>query len=159
MSRLTDITKGFMGGFLGVWGLGMLSSLVHHPILMAPYGATCVLLFAVPHSPLSRPKNVIGGHCLSATIGLIMLFLLGSSLLSMAIGVGLAIALMQLFKVVHPPAGATPLVIIMAGNTHIDFLLFPVLSGCLFLVALASLLNLTYVKWQKTTCSTETIIK
>ncbi|AOT08636.1 HPP family protein [Pseudoalteromonas luteoviolacea] len=149
MSTFTEVTRGFFGGFFAVWGLGMLSTFVQYPLLMAPFGATCVLLFAVPHSPLSKPKNVIGGHLLSGAIGLLILLLLGTNIWTMALGVGSAIAAMQIFKIIHPPAGATPLVIIMAGNTHLGFLLFPILFGCIFLVAAASILNAVINKWPK----------
>jgi len=64
-------------------------------LLAASFGASCVLVFAIPQSPLARPKNVIGGHLISTLVGLVLLVWLGASPLTMALGVGLAIALMQ----------------------------------------------------------------
>ncbi len=84
---------------------------------MAPFGATCVLLYAVSPSPLAQPHNVILGHFISAFIGLLFLKLFGINTISIALSVGCAIAVMQLLRCVHPPAGANPLVILLTANT------------------------------------------
>lgn len=136
-----ELLLGFLGGSIGIFGLLILSNWSHQIWLMAPFGASCVLLFAVPASPLAQPRNVIGGHLVSALIGLIFLYAFGSSPLSMALSVGTAIAAMQWLRVVHPPAGANPLVILTGAAITPDFILFPVLSGAIFLVTLATLLN------------------
>lgn len=139
--KLTELLRGFIGGFIGILGLGLLSTLVNQPMLMAPFGASCVILFAASGSPFAQPRNVIGGHFVSTLIGLIALYTLGDNMAVMATSVGLAIAAMQFFRVVHPPAGANPLVIIMAGTYGFDFLVFPVLFGSIFLVGTASFIN------------------
>lgn len=107
---------------------------------MAPFGASCVLAFGVPDSPLSQPRNIIGGHLISTTIGVLVLMLFGNEWYSMTLGVGLAIAVMQLTKTTHPPAGADPLVVIASGVSW-NFILNPVLSGSLILVAIALIFN------------------
>ena len=78
---------------------------------MAPFGATCVLLFSVPNSPLSQPANVIGGHLVSTAIGLLLHAMLPVEWWSLGLAVGLAIAAMAVLRVTHPPAGADPLVV------------------------------------------------
>jgi len=108
--------------------------------LMAPFGATCVLLFSVPASPLSQPANVVGGHFVSTLIGLLVLATLPVAWWSMALGVGLAIAAMAALRITHPPAGADPLVVMMAG-VGFDFLLFPTLTGSVALVMVAVLIH------------------
>ncbi|MBP6115437.1 MAG: HPP family protein [Neisseriaceae bacterium] len=138
------LLRGFLGGVLSIVFLGLLQPMVGAPLLMAPFGASCVLLFAASSSPLAQPRNVIGGHLLSAGVGLLMLHGFGSSLLSMAIAVGLAIVLMQWFRMVHPPAGGNPLVVLLAPTVPPlgwDFLLFPVLFGAVGLVLIAALVN------------------
>lgn len=140
----SSLARGFFGGMLSIIFLGWLQSMVGAPLLMAPFGASCVLLFAAASSPLAQPRNVIGGHMLSAAIGMLMLHFFGASVLSMAVAVGLAIALMQWLRVVHPPAGANPLVIMLAPAAvplSWDFLLFPVLLGALGLVLIAAVVN------------------
>ncbi|ABL69267.1 HPP family protein [Paracoccus denitrificans] len=105
-------------------------------LLIAPFWASCVLLFALPQSPLARPRNVIGGHLLSALVGLLVLNLIGDSVLAMGVGVGLAIAVMQLTGTLHPPAGGDPLVVILSGAGW-SFPGVPILAGTVTLVAAA----------------------
>ncbi|PHM55739.1 HPP family protein [Xenorhabdus hominickii] len=125
--EFVQLIKGLSGGFLGILVLSYLSQMTEYPWLMAPFGATCVILFAAPTSPLAQPRNIIGGHLLSAFVGLITLYTLGDSLIAMSLAVGIAIMLMQLFRIVHPPAGANPLVIFLAGQKIVgfDFLFTP----------------------------------
>ena len=135
------LLRGFLGGFVAIMGLLLLTNLTQQPLLMAPFGATCVLLFAASSSPLAQPRNVIGGHLVSALIGLIALQAFGSHDIVIAASVGLAIVAMQYFRVVHPPAGANPLVIFLTSTSTFDFLIFPVLLGSICLVAMAALIN------------------
>lgn len=140
----SELSRSLVGGTLSILFLLYLSQMTHHPFIMAPFGASCVLLYAASQSPLAQPRNVIMGHFVSALIGLIFLKLFGNSILSIALSVGFAIAMMQFLRCVHPPAGANPLVILLTANTvHYDwnFLIFPVLLGAMSLVALAYVVN------------------
>ncbi len=136
-----QIITGLVGGISGIGLVAWLTRLTEVPLLMAPFGATCVLLFAAPNAPLAQPRNVIGGHLVSALVGLVIMQLLGTGPLAMAAGVGVAIAAMQALRVVHPPAGANPLVVMMSGAIGYDFLLMPVLAGSISLVLVALLIN------------------
>lgn len=137
---IDEVVYSLIGGGLGILLLGILSKVSGNPLLIAPFGATCVLLFAVPESPLAQPRAVVGGHVLATMIGLVCLATLGSDGTSIAIAVGLAIGVMQLTRTVHPPAGATPIVVIMSGAAW-HFLVSPVLVGCGLLVVLALVFN------------------
>lgn len=103
---------------------------------MAPFGASCVLLFSVPDSPLSQPMNVIGGHMVASVIGLALAMVLPDAWWAGALGVGLAIGVMAALRVTHPPAGADPLVI-LALQPGWSFLILPVGLGAVALVAVA----------------------
>ncbi|WP_127959239.1 HPP family protein [Serratia microhaemolytica] len=142
-SNSVQLLKGAIGGFFGILLLGYLGETTGDPWLMAPFGATCVLLFTVPSSPLAQPRNVIGGHLTTAAIGLLALYSLGDAIWVMALAVAISILLMQLLRTIHPPAGANPLLIILAGKQVVDvsFLLTPVLVGSVLLVILAALVN------------------
>ncbi|WP_036817551.1 HPP family protein, partial [Photobacterium sanctipauli] len=74
--------------------------------LMAPFGATTVLVFGVPDSPLAQPKNVIAGHVLTAFIGVCFVEFIGVTQLSLAAATGLGVTAMLMTKTTHPPAGA-----------------------------------------------------
>ena len=130
---LLSLVSGF-GGFLVIYALGQLSSSMHVALLIAPFGASCVLVFALPHSPLAQPKNVIAGHLVSATAGLTVASLLGHGPLALGLGVGLAIAALQFTDTLHPPAGADPIVILAAGASW-GLLVLPTLAGCVAITA------------------------
>ncbi|MEI9992675.1 MAG: HPP family protein [Rhizomicrobium sp.] len=123
-----------LGGFIVIFLLAQASASLHTMLLIAPFGASCVLVFALPHSPLAQPRNVIGGHLVSATVGLSAYALLGATPWSFALAVGLSIALMELTGTLHPPAGADPIVAILA-KAGWTFLLSPVLAGAVLIVA------------------------
>lgn len=101
--------------------------------LMAPFGATAVLVFGVPQSPLAMPKNVIGGHMLTAMIGVVFSYYSADSAIMIGLAVGIAITLMIITKTIHPAAGANPILIIESGQSW-DFLIMPVLAGTVFIV-------------------------
>ena len=128
--------KSGLGAMLGMGFVGWLGVVSGHPFLIAPFGASCVLLFAVPKSPLAQPANVIGGHRLAAAVTLVLRVWLPPDWWAVGIAVGLVIGLMVAFRVTHPPAGATP-VVVMLTDPGPMFLLFPIFSGCLVLIAIA----------------------
>ncbi|MCE4225662.1 HPP family protein [Methylobacterium sp. C25] len=123
-----------LGGFLVIYLLSEATIRFDVSLLIAPFGASCVLVFGLPQSPLAQPRNVIGGHLISSAIGLASLTLLGPTPLAFGIGVGIAIAAMLLSRTTHPPAGADPIVVILAGASW-PFLLMPVLLGAVVIVA------------------------
>lgn len=130
----TALLAGF-GGAAAIGVLGMAST-IGTPLLMAPFGASCVLLFSAPKSPLSQPANVVFGHAVSALVGLLCLAMFPAHWGAVAVAVGIAISAMALLRVTHPPAGANPLVI-FATSPSPDFFVFPVVSGAVLLVAVA----------------------
>ncbi|WP_375748122.1 HPP family protein [Vibrio sp. HN007] len=115
-------------------------------LLMAPFGASCVIAFGLPNSPLAQPKNIVLGHLITTIVGLVMLNILGSSPLSLALGVGIGIALMLITDTTHPPAGANPL-LVMLTEQHWDFVSHTVLPGSVFLVLSAHLYKKLYIKF------------
>ncbi len=106
--------------------------------IMAPFGASCVLLFASPHAPLSQPANIMGGNIVSAIVGVACVLVAPDHFWMAGVAVGVSISLMMLLRVVHPPAGATALLAYLTGAGWF-FILFPVLAGSVLLVAFATL--------------------
>lgn len=142
---ISDLIKTLFGASLSILVLLYLTQLSHQLWIMAPFGATCVLLYAAAQSPLAQPKNVIVGHLVSAAIGLAFVHYLPINIITIALAVALAIVLMQLLGCVHPPAGANPLLILLsASSVHYgwDFLIFPVLTGTVLLVVIARLIHI-----------------
>ena len=102
--------------------------------LIAPMGASAVLVFAVPASPLAQPWSVIGGNTLSALVGMACVVLIPDSALAAAAAVGLAIGLMFALRCLHPPGGASALLVVLMQMHDPRFALFPVLTNSLLLV-------------------------
>lgn len=138
--NIEDSMIGLIGGFITIAILGYLSKNTTAPWIVAPFGASCVLAFGVWNAPLSQPRNIIGGHLISAFIGILIYHLFGDSYLTVGLGVGLAICAMLLTKTTHPPAGADPIVVIM-GKSSFGFLIHPILLGSIVIVILALIIN------------------
>lgn len=99
-------------GGLAHWLLGPLSTT---PFLIAPMGASAVLLFAVPASPLAQPWAIVGGNLVSATVGVTCALLIADPVSAAAAAIALAIAAMFALRCVHPPSGAVALTAVLGG--------------------------------------------
>jgi len=105
------------------------------PWLVAPIGASAVLVFAVPASPLAQPWAVVGGNTVSALVGVACVLAIPDPALAGAAAVGLAIAAMFQLRCLHPPGGASALLVALTHTGDFHFALFPVLANSLLLVA------------------------
>jgi len=130
------VIKAGVGGAIAIATLVLLGYMSDSPLLMAPFGATCVLLFSLPKSPLSQPVNVVAGHLISITIGLILNFFLPMDWWSIGLAVGLSISVMAALRVTHPPAGADPIVVFFS-NPGWEYIIYPVALGSIALVIVA----------------------
>ena len=137
---LKSVILAGIGAACAIAATAGLSQFTGAALLMAPFGASCFLAFAVPDSPLAQPRNIVFGHLLSTLTGLIVLSIIGDDWISMAFAVGLAVALMQGTRTGHPPAGADPLVVFAIGPSW-DFVVFPVFTGALVIVLVALVFN------------------
>ena len=131
------LAAGF-GAAVAVIIVAGLSQITTMAMLFAPLGATCILLFSIPASPLSQPINVVGGHFISALIGVVGHFILPANFVLDGLVVGAALMAMMALRIVHPPAGATALVAYITATSWL-FLAFPILLGSVVLVALATI--------------------
>ncbi len=105
---------------------GLLGEGPHLPLIVAPMGASAVLLFAVPSSPLAQPWPIIGGNTISAFMGVIAANLIHDPIIAIGVGVSLAIAAMSFTRCLHPPGGAAALTAVLGGAPVASWgLLFP----------------------------------
>jgi len=100
---------------------------------MAPFGASAVLLFGVEESPLAQPRNLIMGNLFGGISAVFSFNYFGNTSFSCGLAVAIAIALGQLFRCLHPPAGAVALLGVIS-KAKLNFVLSPVLLGSLVLV-------------------------
>jgi CBS domain-containing membrane protein len=132
-----------IGGLIGIL---IVALICHHglpagsPYLAAPIGATAVLVFAVPASPLSQPWPALGGNVLAALVGIAAARLIPQPEVAAGVAIGAAIFLMSLLRCLHAPGGGTALVTALAAHgspaSAWTFALFPVgLNAALLVVA------------------------
>jgi CBS-domain-containing membrane protein len=142
-----------LSGAGGVTGIAAVAFLNDHfaagtgrPLIIASFGASAVLIFGAIKSPLAQPRNLVGGHIVSALVGVTVFKLLSPWMwLAAGVAVGTAIAAMLATKTLHPPAGATSLIAVIGGpKIHAmgySYALMPVAAGALVLLAVALLFN------------------
>ena len=145
-----------VGGFLGIFGIFMSSQWLLDPemaVMIVPsMGASAVLLFAAPHAPFSQPWNVIGGHAISAIIGVACWKWIPDITVAASASVGLAIGAMYFARCIHPPGGATALAAVI-GSDKLHALGFtyeyePILLNAVTILLVAIAFNSMF-KWRR----------
>lgn len=143
------------GGGLGILGIWLVTQFVVGEAslpIVASMGASAVLLFAVPHGALSQPWPVIGGHLLSALVGVACHRWVASPLVAAALAVGLSIGLMHYLRCLHPPGGATALTAVIGGSAvhqlGYGYVLAPVGLNLLVILGIALLFNAPW-RWRR----------
>lgn len=139
----------FIGSFVGIGLIGILQQLYlpssDNLFLIGSFGASSVLIYGVVNSPLAQPRNLIGGHVLSAIIGVTVAYLVPVPWLAAALAVSISIVVMQVTRTLHPPGGATALIATI-GSEKIKalgywYVLSPILSGVTILLFVALFFN------------------
>ena len=137
--------KAFLAGIFSAFTIGVLTVLTYKSALglfiAGSFGSSMVLLFGFPESPFAQPKNVFFGHLITALVGVnIVTFEHLSMYVNIALYVGVGIFFMILLNIVHPPAGGNPIMVII-GSVSYDYLLSPIIFGCIIIISLAILIN------------------
>ncbi len=140
----------FLGSFLGIGLIAFIQRVYltenDNLFLIGSFGASSVLIYGVIQSPLAQPRNLIGGHIISAIIGVtVFQFLPTIVWLTAPLSVSLSILAMQYTKTLHPPGGATALIAV-TGSEKIKalgylYIIFPVLTGVIILLLVALIIN------------------
>lgn len=148
--RFAEIVWSWVGAFLGI---ALVAYLNYHllegtdlVIIIGSFGASAVLIYGAVKSPLAQPRNLLGGHMISAIVGVASFQALQGQLwLAAAVAVATAIALMHATKTLHPPGGATALIAVIGGDGIHDlgylYVILPVGAGAAIMLAVALLVN------------------
>ncbi|WP_117232652.1 HPP family protein [Vibrio maerlii] len=149
---MNNIMVSSFAGLGAALAIGVLShleaSMTQVALIMAPFGATTVLVFGLPNSPLAQPKNVVFGHLITALIGVIFTQYIGVNAMTLAVATGLGVTAMLMSKTTHPPAGANPMLIMLSGQSW-GFLITPVLLGAVTIVLVGKVFHLMQDKVQR----------
>ncbi|CAF1217835.1 unnamed protein product [Adineta ricciae] len=152
----------FVGSFLGI----LIVALMHYRLLIphnlmfliGSFGASAVLIYGAPQSPLAQPRNVIGGHFFSAVVGCTcrVAFDRFEHSVTVALAVAISIVVMQFTETVHPPGGATALIAVTTQPelpwANFLYIFMPILTGAVVMLIVALLVNnlsnyRTYPSW------------
>lgn len=145
-----------IGGFCGIYAIFLVSrhftSLHTTVMIVASMGASSVLLFGVPHGKLSQPWPLLGGHFISAIVGVTIAAHVQDLYFAAALAVSLAIGAMHYARCIHPPGGATALVAVIGGSElhqlGYQFVITPVLLNALVLLIIAVSVN-AFFPWRR----------
>jgi CBS-domain-containing membrane protein len=154
VSQTEKLVSG-IGGFLSILGILVISQWAvgpeASPAIVASMGASAVLVFAVPHGPLSQPWPVFGGHIVSALVGVTSAHFISDTTLAASLAVGGAIVAMYYLRCIHPPGGATALSAIVAGadvqQLGYLFLITPVMLNTITILLIGVLFN-SFFSWR-----------
>jgi CBS-domain-containing membrane protein len=144
------------GAFTGILLILVVSSYfldgISNYLIVASMGASAVLLFSVPHGRLSQPWPLVGGHLVSAVIGVTCAKLVPDLVIAEALAVGLAVGAMYYLHCIHPPGGATALTAVAGGEQVLElgyqYVLTPVLLNTLIILTTAVIFNY-FFRWRR----------
>lgn len=146
-----QISWSVLGGFLGILAIERIGFLLElsgdiQLFLIGSFGASAVLVYGMPRAEFSQPRNVIGGHVVSALVGVTVFKFFGiGSIWAFPLAVSLSIFAQQLTRTIHPPGGATALIAIIGGEKIQDmgylYIFSPVMIGSVIMVSVAIFIN------------------
>lgn len=129
-----------LSSFISWWVLGNINAWY-----IAPMGASSVLLFAIPASPLAQPWNIVVGNAIAAVIGVTCALYIPNLTEAFSVAVALSIFLMMTTDSLHPPSGAVAITAVLGGHAVQDlgyyFVLYPVLLNSVLLLLIAIVFN------------------
>ena len=147
----TKIAWSWLGAFIGIYLVATLSRLTHVDLLdslflVGSFGASAVLIHGTPQAEFSQPRNLLGGHIISAAIGVSVYKYLPFDLeLLGALAVSISIVAMHFTRTLHPPGGATALIAVIGSsevqNIGFWYVLSPIATGAMIMLAVALVIN------------------
>ncbi len=125
--------KAGIAAFAVILFLGLFTEHTYFNLMIASFGSTCAIVFAMPKSPASRARNIIFSYTTTSVIAFLLYYILGYEAWVMALCVGLSVFLMIYENLIHPPAAGIPIFFYYI-KPEPEFLLFPILSGCVVII-------------------------
>ena len=150
--KLISVISCFSAILITAWVTQKSGVSAAYPFLVASMGATAVILFIIPNSPLAQPWPLVGGHLLSAVIGITCARLFADTVFAAACAAGASVLVMLLLRCLHPPGAATALAPIMAGapvaSLGYGFALMPVGINVAIMLVMAMAINRWLLRYQ-----------
>ncbi|MGA0082813.1 MAG: HPP family protein [Candidatus Nanopelagicales bacterium] len=147
MKKNRAMLLGVLGATIGIIALQFITNVSGVELVAASFGATFVLIFALPDSAVVKPRNIIVGYLISTSIALLVFEFIGNDPFSLGLAFGLSFVLMQITKTLHPPAGSIPLLILFLPPDW-KFVLTPILVGVILILVYSKFYNFILIKFK-----------
>jgi len=138
---IISILGAFIGTLIATFFTNTILAADDMPLILASTGASAILLFSLPFSPVSQPWNLVGGHLVSAVVGVSCYYLVSNELLAASLSIPFAMLFMHHLRCMHPPGGATAITAVVGGaNVHAlgyAFVIIPVFINAIILLSIA----------------------
>jgi len=138
---LISITGAFIGTLIASFFSSTILEAEDMPLILASTGASAILVFSLPFSPVSQPWNLVGGHLVSAVVGVSCFFLVPDELIASSLSIPFSMLFMHYLRCMHPPGGATAITAVIGGaNVHTlgyAFVIIPVFINSIILLSIA----------------------
>ena len=138
---LVSIVGAFIATLFASFFSYMILSAEQTPIILASTGASAMLIFGLPHSPVSRPWHLVGGHLVSALVGVTCQKLVANPILASSLAIAIAMLFMHYLRCMHPPGGATAVTAVIGGEQvaalGYSFVILPVFFNSIILLSIA----------------------
>jgi CBS domain-containing membrane protein len=136
-----SIVGAFIGTLIASFFSNMILEAEDMPLILASTGASAILLFSLPFSPVSQPWNLVGGHLVSAAVGVSCYYLVSNEVFAASLSIPFAMLFMHYLRCMHPPGGATAITAVIGGaNVHAlgyAFVIIPVFINSIILLSIA----------------------
>ncbi len=138
---IISVVGAFLATLLATFFTSTILDVENSPMVLASTGASAILIFGAPHSAPAEPWNLVGGHVISAVVGVTCFQYIPSELFAASLAIPLAMALMHRLNCMHPPGGATAITAIVGGSAVHElgyaFVLLPVFFNAIILLSIA----------------------
>ncbi len=139
--QLATVVGAFVATIVASFFSLMILEAEHTPMILASTGASAMLIFALPHAKVSQPWNLVGGHLVSAFVGVSCCILISNDVLASSIAIPVAMIAMHVMRCLHPPGGATAVTAVIGGpaveSLGYAFLIIPVFFNSIILLSFA----------------------
>lgn len=131
-----------VGIFLGIGMVALVSKSIDDNLLLAPFGATSIIVFLKYDSEFAQPRNIILGYLITSIVGVLTVYILGHNWFAYALSVSSAMLIKVEYNAVHPPSAAMLIILIqIKESTMIGYLIYEAMPGLILLVAVAIIYN------------------
>lgn len=136
--RKSQIVLATLGAIVGVSALAYIAVSTNKLMLLGSFGASALLIFALPEAPLSQPRAVVCGHLFASVIAFLCLLAFGPQWWAIGVATGLAVGAMMYTRTVHPPAGSNAIIVFLSKPTC-AYLVSSTLLGTITLVIIGAI--------------------